>query len=86
MGFFNNKDDIEKLKRHYPYYMEIEEKTYYPDDEELKKILGWLFRDNIRKIYCPYFLRFYQAFDGTWTHDLRITSALLYQLSYESSF
>lgn len=41
---FNNKDDIEiislQLKRHYPYYMEIEEKTYYPDDEELKKILG----------------------------------------------
>ena len=44
MGFFNNKDDIEiislQLKRHYPYYMEIEEKTYYPDDEVLKEILG----------------------------------------------
>ena len=38
----------------------------------LKKFLGWLFddfRDNIRKIYCPYFFTFCQAFDGTWTYD-----------------
>ena len=54
--------------------MEIEEKTYYPDDEELKKILGWLFRDNIRKIYCPYFLRFVKLSMGLepTTYALRV--------------
>ena len=41
---FNNKEDVEiislQLKRHYPNYMDIEEKIYYPDDEELKKLLA----------------------------------------------
>ena len=41
---FNDKNKIEiislQLKRHYPNYMDIEEKIYYPNDDELKEILG----------------------------------------------
>ena len=56
--------------------------TSVRDDEYMNEII-WM--SDHRSYECNYKPEKNSGFNGIWTHDLRVTSAMLYQLSYEAT-